>query len=383
MYIQSKLPHFGTTIFSTMSALATAHQAINLGQGFADYNMDTRLCDLVHHYMLQGHNQYAPMPGVLQLRQAIANKCNTLYNSTVNADTDITITAGGTYAIYTALSTIVQPGDEVIILEPAYDSYLANIVSNGGVPILVPLTIPTFSVDWQKVQDAITTKTKAIIVNTPHNPGSYTFTTADWQALTTIVNNTAIFVISDEVYEHIVFDTKPHLSILTQPQLWHRCIAVFSFGKVFNNTGWKIGYAIAPEDIMKEFRKMHQYIAFTINTPMQYAIADFLQEPNNYMQLSTILQQKRDLFLAAIKDSGFEVYAKAGGSFFQTVGYSNISNLPDVDFAIQLTKKYGVATIPLSAFYKHATDHKMIRFCFAKKEATLLAAADKLVNIQL
>jgi methionine transaminase len=377
----SKLPNYGNTIFSTMSALALLHNAINLGQGFADYPMDAQLCELVTQAMAQQHNQYAPMPGVLALRQAIAHKVQFQHQTLVNPDTEITITPGGTYGIYTALTTILQPADEVIVLEPAYDSYIANIEMNNAVAVLVPMQLPNYSVDWQKVKDAVSLKTKAIIINTPHNPGGYVFTDADWQALTDIVQHTNMYIISDEVYEHIVLDGAQHLSILRYPALWHRTFAVFSFGKVFHNTGWKLGYTIAPAVLMAEYRKLHQFIAFSCNTPMQYAIANFLAEPKHYLQVPQFFQQKRDLFLNAMKDSAFTLHQAASGSFFQTMSYDGISDLPDTDFAIWLTQQHGVATIPISAFYKHGSSQKVIRFCFAKKDETLLAAAQQLCKL--
>ena len=377
----SKLPNTGTNIFSTMSALALQHNAINLGQGFADYPMNQSLCNLVQKHMLLDKNQYAPMAGVPELRQAICNKTTRLYNKSFDIDHEITITPGGTYAIYTALTAIMQPGDEVIILEPAYDSYLANIEMNGGVAVLVPLNTPDFSVDWQKVKNAVTAKTKAIIVNTPHNPGSYIFTPQDWQSLTEIVSNTNMYIISDEVYEHIILDGAQHESILRYPALWDRCFAVFSFGKVFHNTGWKLGYCIAPKQLMNEYKKIHQFIAFTCNTPMQYAIAEFLQNENEYLQLPAFFQHKRDLFLNAMQDSGFTLYQKAAGSFFQTMGYQAISDRKDTDFTIWLAQEFKVATIPVSAFYKNGSNEKLVRFCFAKKDETLLAAAERLRKI--
>jgi methionine transaminase len=321
------------------------------------------------------------MPGVMELRQIIAQKVANTHQATVNPDTEITITPGGTYGIYTALTTILQPADEVIVLEPAYDSYIANIEMNNAVAVLVPLSLPDFSVNWQLVKDAVTTKTKAIIINTPHNPGGYVFTVADWQALQDIVKNTEIYVISDEVYEHIVMDHAQHQSILRFPALWARTFAVFSFGKVFHNTGWKLGYCIAPPQLMQEYRKIHQFIAFSCNTPMQYAIAKYLQSPQHYLQLPEFFQRKRDLFLQAIAPSPFTIHQPAAGSFFQVVGYNNCSNLCDTDFAIWLTKTVGVACIPVSAFYKHGKDAKLVRFCFAKKEETLLEAAARLKSM--
>jgi methionine transaminase len=379
--ISSKLPQVGTTIFSQISALALQHNAINLGQGFADYAMDANLCNMVQEAMLQNHNQYAPMPGVPALRQLIASKVNGLYNKATDWETEITVTPGGTYAMYTAIATIVNKGDEVIVLEPAYDSYIPNIVLQGGIPICVPLQMPSGAVDWNLVQAAISTRTKAIVVNTPNNPCGYTFSKDDWSTLAALLQDTNIFVISDEVYEHIVMDQQPHNSILNQPQLWERCFAVFSFGKVFHNTGWKLGYCIAPSSSMAEFRKVHQYLAFTCNTPMQVAIAKYLQEPSHYLQLPMFFQQKRDLFLQAMQNTDFTLYEPAKGSFFQTMGYHKISHLPDGEFATWLTTKHGVACIPVSSFYQQAQQHGLVRFCFAKKEETLLAAAEKLSQV--
>ncbi len=379
--ITSKLPLVTTTIFSQISALALQHNAINLGQGFADYAMDANLCNLVQEAMMQNHNQYAAMPGVPALRQAIANKTSLLYNHTPDWESEITITPGGTYAMYTALTSIVNSGDEVLVLEPAYDCYIPTIILNGGKPVCVPLQMPSGAVDWNLVKEAITPRTKAIVINTPNNPCGYTFTQEDWATLTALLQPTNIFVISDEVYEHIVMDNLPHFSILTQPQLWSRTFAVFSFGKVFHNTGWKLGYCIAPKSSMVEFRKVHQYLAFTCNTPMQVAIATYLQQPNHYMQLPQFFQQKRDLFLQEMQKTKFTLFAPAKGSFFQTMGYENISELPDTEFATLLTIKYGVACIPVSSFYEQGQQHNLVRFCFAKKEETLLAAALKLALV--
>jgi methionine transaminase len=381
MHIQSKLPNIGTTIFTTISALANKHNAINLGQGFADYDMNHSLCNLVHKYMLLNKNQYAPMPGIMELRQAICSKTAYLYNKSFDADTEITISPGGTYAIYTALATIVNPGDEVIVLEPAYDCYIPTIELHGGIAIRVPLQLPNFSVNWQLVIKAITPKTRAIIINTPNNPGGYCFTLNDWEQLQQIVQNTNIVIISDEVYEHILLDNNAHQSILMYPALWPRTYAVFSFGKVFHNTGWKIGYCIAPQALMHEYRKVHQYLAFSVNTPMQYALAEYLSNKDTYMQLPNFFTYKHNLFLNNLADSKFTIFKKAAGSFFQTVGYEQISNMDDVSFCKHLIEKYGVACIPVSAFYKDKTDNKLIRFCFAKKDDTLKAAANQLCQV--
>jgi methionine transaminase len=375
----SKLPQVGNTIFSTMSALAVQYNAINLGQGFADYSMNLELCDLVHKYMLQDKNQYAPMPGVPELRQAIQQKVESLYNYNCNADNEITITPGGTYGIYTALSTCITAGDEAIVLEPAYDSYVPNIISNGGVPVLVPLSYPSFAPNWQAVAAAITTKTKAIIINTPNNPGGYCFTEHDWQTLSDLVANKNITVVSDEVYEHIVLDGKLHQSILKHASKFEHYFAVFSFGKVYHNTGWKLGYVIAPKILSHEFRKLHQYLAFTCNTPAQFALAEFMKDAKHYFGLPTFFEQKRNLLNDGIRQkTKLEILEPAQGSFFQTVSYKNISQESDAEFCIRLTKEIGVTAIPVSAFYHQAKDDKLIRLCFAKKQETLLAAIESL-----
>jgi methionine transaminase len=380
--IISKLPNTPTNIFSVMSALALKHDAVNLGQGFADYSMNQELCNLVHKYMQLDKNQYAPMPGVPELREAIAHKINLLYNKAIDFNTEICITPGGTYAIYTALMAIVNKGDEVIVLEPAYDSYIPNIILAGGIPILVAMEQPVFKIDWQKVANAITKNTKAIILNTPHNPSGYTFTSNDWASVSSICAAHNIYIISDEVYEHIALDNLQHESILRYPELWQRTFAIFSFGKVYHNTGWKLGYCIAPHNLMAEYKKIHQYIAFTCNTPLQYALAEFLKNENEYLQLPHFFEQKRNLFLSEMQLSNFTLNQKANGSFFQIMGYENISNEPDTVFCERLTIENGVTAIPVSAFYKNGQDNKLIRFCFAKKEETLITAARKLSAIK-
>jgi methionine transaminase len=379
---KSKLPAVGDTIFSTMSALALKHQAINLGQGFADYSMNHELGNLVHKYILADKNQYAPMPGVPELRQVLQQKILNLYAHTCSADTDITVTPGGTYGIYTALSTIINTGDEAIVLEPAYDSYVPNIISNGGVPVLVSLEYPNFAPNWQKISQAITTKTKAIIINTPNNPGGYCFTPEDWQSLADLVAYKNITVISDEVYEHIVLDNKPHESILKHAEKFEHYFAVFSFGKVFHNTGWKLGYVVAPTALSIEFRKLHQFIAFTCNTPVQYALAEFMQDASTYTTLPKFFEQKRNLLVDGLTTkTNLKVLAPAQGSFFQTASYAHLSNESDANFCIRLTQEFGVTCIPVSAFYQHGVDNKLIRLCFAKKEETLNAAIEKLAQL--
>lgn len=379
--IQSKLPNVGTTIFTTMSALANEYNAINLGQGFPDYAMNNDLIEKVNSAMQSGHNQYTHMNGLPLLRERISEKCNHLYNSNVNADTDVAITPGGTYAIYTALTAIVQKGDEVIVFEPAYDSYIPNIEINGGIAILIPLTYPDYTINWQLVAEKITPKTKAIIINSPHNPTGNVLNQNDIEQLRSIVTNTGIFIISDEVYEHLIFDDLPHLSMLCYPDLLERSFVCFSFGKTYHCTGWKMGYCIAPEKLMKEFRKVHQFNCFSCNTSIQYALSDFLQQKEQYQQLGNFLQKKRDYFALLMQQTKF-IPLPSHGSYFQIFSYENISDLPEKEFAIQLTKDYGVATIPVSAFYKNEINNKALRFCFAKKESTLEQAVEKLAKVK-
>lgn len=379
--MNSKLPNIGTNIFSVMSALAKEHNAINLSQGFPDYPISNELVDSVTMAMKEGFNQYAPMIGLPELRNALANKIQKLYQASINAETEITITPGGTYSIYTSLTTILEAGDEVIVLEPAYDSYIPNIETNGAKAICIPLLYPTYCVDWGKVKSSINTKTKAIIINTPHNPTGYVWTKEDMLQLDELTNDTSIYIISDEVYEHITLDGRQHESVLKYPNLFKRSFVTFSFGKVFHTTGWKMGYCVAPEKLMKEFRKIHQFICFTCNTPMQMALAKFLDNENEYLSLPTFFQKKRDLFLENLKELQFTIHEKAQGSYFQLASYEKINDMADKDFAIWLTKEIGVAVIPVSAFYHNGKDDKLIRFCFAKKDETLLEAVEKMKKL--
>ena len=377
--IQSKLPNVGTTIFTVMSALAVKHNAINLGQGFPDFPMDEKLTHLVNEAMNKGQNQYVHMCGLPLLRERIAEKVNEAYQSKINPETDITVTPGGTYAIYTAFTTILQPGDEVILFEPAYDSYIPNIEINGAIAVPIALEYPDYKINWEKVREKISPKTKAIIINTPHNPSGSLLTHEDMVQLTEIVSNTNIFIISDEVYEHLIFEGKEHCSVLKYPELFSRSFVCFSFGKIYHCTGWKMGYCIAPESLMKEFRKVHQFNVFTCNAPMQHAIADFMLEKEHYLNLGKFLQNKRDYFANLMKQTPFEPLPSFG-SYFQLYSYKNISDESESDFAIKLTQDAGVASIPVSAFYKTPIDNKVLRFCFAKKEATLDAAVERLVT---
>ena len=369
-----------TTIFTVMSALAGQHNAINLSQGFPDFPLDERLSGLLQEAAATGWNQYSPMAGLPALRSAVAADFTKRYDVGVDADTEVTITPGATYAIYTAFTAILQAGDEVIVFEPAYDSYLPNIQMNGGRVVPVALTAPDFGVDWNKVKAAMSAKTKAIIINTPHNPTGAVWAREDWDTLAEVVRDTDCFVLSDEVYEQLIFDGKRHYSVLEHPELRERSFALYSFGKVFNNTGWKIGFCIAPPALTDAFRKIHQFAAFCVNTPAQYALAAYMSAgiPNN---VGALMEGKRNFFLNLLQELPFTVHKPAGGSYFQLVGYEQISDMPDLDFAKWLTINHGVATIPISAFYHNGHDDKLIRFCFAKKEATLLAASEKLRSL--
>lgn len=371
----------GTTIFTVMSALAQQHNAINLSQGFPDFPIDEQLGALLHEAANSGFNQYAPMPGLPMLRTAIAADFAKRYDVSINPDTEITITPGATYAIYTAFTAILQAGDEVIVLEPAYDSYIPNIETNGAKAVVVSLTAPTFEVDWNKVQAAITGKTKAIIINTPHNPTGAVWNKEDWDKLAELVRGTDIIILSDEVYEQLIFDGRQHCSVLQHPELHERSFALYSFGKVFHNTGWKIGYCIAPPAFTQAFRKIHQFLCFSVNTPAQYALGNYLSQPK-LPNVTQLIEKKRDFFLQHLQHTPFTIYQPSAGSYFQTVSYSAISDMPDTEFAQWLTKEYGVATIPISAFYSNKKDDKLIRFCFAKKEETIAAAFEKLKALE-
>lgn len=377
--INSKLPQTGTTIFTVMSALATEHNAINLGQGFPDFQMDEALAELAAKAIRDGHNQYVPMAGYLPLRESIAEKVHSLYGRTLSPADEITITPGGSYAIYTAFTTILQPGDEVIVLEPAYDSYIPNILVNRGVPVLVQMDLPDYKINWDKVRNAITQKTKAIIINSPHNPTGMVLSDDDMLKLQTLLRDTGIFLISDEVYEHLTFDGKMHNSVLKYPELFERSFVCFSFGKVYNCTGWKLGYCIAPKNLTAEFRKIHQFDAFCCFTPTQVALATHLKNPNAYLQLSPQMESKRNLFLDRMKQSPFR-FIPSAGSFFVCATYEKISDLDPMDFSMHLTKTAGVVTIPVSSFYHSPTSDKAVRFCFAKKDETLIKASEKLLS---
>jgi methionine transaminase len=380
LYIQSKLPNVGTTIFTVMSGLATQYKAVNLGQGFPDFPMSEELTGLVNEAMKNNFNQYSPMPGWMQLRESIAEKAEFLYGTKINPDTEITITPGGTYAIYSAFTTILQPGDEVIVFEPAYDSYIPNIEINGATAVTINLVYPDYHIDWIAVQKAVTPKTKAIIINSPHNPTGSVITEEDIKQLRKIVEGTNIFIISDEVYEHLIFDSIAHQSVLRYPDLLQRSFVCFSFGKVYNCTGWKLGYCIAPAELMKEFRKVHQFNCFSCHTPSQVALAEFLKNKDAYLSLSSFMQEKRDYFKQLMQQTRFTMQ-ESFGSYFICGTYERICDEADKDLAIRLTKEAGVATIPVSAFYQKGKDDKVLRFCFSKKNETLEAAVEKLSKV--
>ncbi|HET9745737.1 MAG TPA: methionine aminotransferase [Chitinophagaceae bacterium] len=378
--IQSKLPNVGTTIFTVMSGLANQYNAINLGQGFPDYQMNEDLINKVTEVMQKGWNQYVPMQGFLPLRESIAEKVGYLYQTKINPDSQVTITPGGTYAIYTALTSILQPGDEVIIFEPGYDSYIPNVEINGAVPVLINLQFPEYKIDWNEVRKKIGHKTKAIMLNSPHNPTGAVLSASDMENLRDIVNGTSIFIVSDEVYEHLIFDNIPHQSILRYPDLLERSFVCFSFGKTYNCTGWKLGYCISSPGSMIEFRKVHQFNCFSCHTPSQVALAEFLKNRDAYLSLSGIMQEKRDYFIKLMLDTRFSML-ESRGSYFICAKYDRISDEHDRDFAIRITKEFGVATIPVSVFYKSGTDNRVIRFCFSKKKETLDAAVERLSKI--
>ena len=381
MHLHSKLPNVGTTIFTVMSALATEHNAVNLGQGFPDYNMSDDLIERVNQAMKSGFNQYVPMQGYMPLREALAEKIRFLYNADINPGAQITITPGGTYAIYTALTAVLQPGDEVIIFEPAYDSYIPNVEVNGAIPVLIDLKFPEYRIDWSEVRRKISPKTRMILINSPHNPTGAVFSAEDINELRSIVAGTNIFICSDEVYEHLIFDDIPHQSILRYPDLLERSFVCFSFGKVYHCTGWKLGYCVSSTELMKEFRKIHQFNCFSCHTPSQVGLSTFLSNKDSYLSLCTFMQQKRDYFLQLMQSTKFGML-ESKGSYFICATYDRISNEGDKDFAIRITREYGVTAIPVSVFYRGETDNKVVRFCFAKKNETLEAAVEKLAKIK-
>ena len=380
MTLPSRLPDVGTTIFTVMSRLAADLGAINLSQGFPDFDCDPALVEAVAGHMRAGRNQYAPMQGVLPLRQAIADKYESLYGRRYDPESEVTVTSGGTEAIFDAVAAVVHPGDEVIVLEPCYDSYVPAAVLNGGVPKVVALMPGSYEIDWDAVRRAVTKKTRLLMLNSPHNPAGSVISPSDIRALQSLVHDTGIYVVSDEVYEHIIFDGVAHQSLARYEDLAARSFIVGSFGKTFHTTGWKVGYAVAPAALTTEFRKVHQFVTFATNTPTQYAIADFLADRSRLADIAPFYQRKRDLFLDLMKGSRFTPLA-CRGSYFQLMDYSAITNEPDAEFAIRLTKERGVASIPTSPFLYHLPAPKVLRFCFAKKDETLQRAAERLRGV--
>jgi methionine transaminase len=380
MTLKSKLPHVGITIFTTMSKLAADHNAINLSQGFPDFNPHPDLIDLVGDAMVRGMNQYAPMQGLPALREQIAKKVKVRYGASVEPDTDVTITSGATEALFAAITAVVHPGDEVVVIEPAFDSYAPAIELNNGTPIYVPMGFPDYAIDWERVKSAITHRTRMIILNSPHNPTGTALGAVDITALQEIVSMHDIFILSDEVYEHIIFDGRQHDSMLRYPDLAAKSFVVSSFGKTYHTTGWKIGYCVAPPQLSREFQKVHQFLAFASNTPIQQAYAQIMQRPDLYRELSGFYQRKRDLFLKLMENSRF-TSLPCSGTYFQMMEYSAISEVPDFEFARRMTIEHGVAAIPPSVFYHDRRDHKVLRFCFAKKDKTLEQAAEILCKI--
>jgi len=378
--ITTKLPNMGDSIFAVMSKLANEHNAINLSQGFPDFPISSKLIELVNYYMKKGDNQYAPMQGVPILRQMIANKADKTYGVKYNPETEINITAGATEAIYAAISSFVRDDDQVIIFEPAYDSYVPSIQLNGGMVKYARLEYPDYRINWDEVPRLISQNTRMIIINTPHNPTGSILGHDDMIKLGNLVRGRDIVILSDEVYEHLIFDDKQHESVCRYPELASRSFVIGSFGKTFHATGWKVGYVMAPENLMTEFRKAHQFIVFTVNTPVQYAIAEFLSDENNFSGLAHFYQQKRDYFLEVMAGSRFNVIPSYG-TYFQLLDYNRISEEGDMDFAVRLTKEFGVASIPVSPFYHKKIDNKALRFCFAKENHTLEKAAEILCKI--
>jgi methionine aminotransferase len=380
MQIRSKLPDIGVTIFTIMSKLASDHHAINLSQGFPDFNAHPDLLALVDEFMRTGYNQYAPMQGVQALRERIAEKVLDQYRAGYDPGSEITVTSGATEALFAAISAVVHQGDEVIVLEPAFDSYVPAIKLNGGIPVYVEYKFPEYRIDWDDVANAISPKTRLIILNSPHNPTGAVFTDEDLSELKTILRDTNVIILSDEVYEHIIFDDIRHESVCRHPELRRRSFVVSSFGKTYHTTGWKIGYCLAPAPLSKEFQRVHQFLTFASNTPIQYAYAEFMKNKDIYLNLSAFYQQKRDKFLSLLQDSRFKALP-CRGTYFQMMDYSAISDEPDVEFSKRLTIEHGVASIPPSVFYHRQVDHKVLRFCFAKKDETLEKAAERLCRI--
>lgn len=378
--ISSKLPKVGTTIFTVMSKMANDFNAINLSQGFPDFPVDPKLIELVNHFMQKGYNQYPPMAGIMPLREGIAAKTEQLYGAQYDPESEVLVTAGATQAIFTAIQALIKEEDEVIIFTPAYDCYAPAVELAGGKTIYVPLEAPDFKIDWEEVKKLVTRRTRMILMNTPHNPTGTTWKQEDLIHLERITSGNDILILSDEVYEHIVFDGEEHQSVAKYPNLAERSIIVGSFGKTFHATGWKVGYALAPKNIMAEIRKVHQYNVFTVNHPVQYALAEYLKDSSNYNEVSAMYEEKRNFFLHSISGSRFTTIPSAG-TYFQLLGYDQLSDKNDIEFAEELTKEHGVASIPISVFYHNQVQNSMLRFCFAKENETLEKAAEILVKL--
>lgn len=378
--IISKLPATGTSIFAIMSGLAREHNALNLSQGFPDFTISEELIKLVNENMLKGNNQYAPMPGIQILRERISEMFFDRYKVNYHPETEITITAGATQALFTAIEAFIRPGDEVIIFEPAYDSYGPAVRLQGGMVKYAQLHQPDYTIDWETLPSLISGSTRMIIINSPHNPTGSIIKSSDLKKLETLIKNRDIILMSDEVYEHLIFDNLKHESVCKYPSLATHSIVVGSFGKTFHATGWKCGFVLAPPNLTAEFRKVHQFVVFAVNTPVQYAIAEFLKNKDNYNNLSQFYQEKRDRFLDLIKTSRFTAIP-AKGTYFQLLSYANISDEKELDFAVRLTKEHGIASVPVSPFYHNHTDNKMLRFCFAKTNETLEKAAEIICKI--
>ena len=378
--VSSKLPQVGTTIFTVMSKLAAEHNAINLSQGFPDFDCPKELVDAVYAAMKAGHNQYAPMPGLMKLREMIAEKTEELYKAKYNPDTEITVTAGATQAIYTAIAATIREDDEVIIFEPAYDCYAPAIELNGGKAVFLQLKAPTYNIDWNEVKKLVNHHTKMIIINSPHNPTGAVLSANDMKQLEKMTKNTDIIILADEVYEHIIFDGNVHESMAKYPNLANRSFIISSFGKTFHTTGWKVGYCIAPKELMAEFRKVHQFLVFCVNTSVQYGIAEFLKNKNHYLELGNFYQKKRDKFNKLLKGSRFKLIPSPG-TYFQLLNYETITDEKDTEYAIRMIKENGVASIPISVFYHKPVFDNMLRFCFAKKDETIEKAAEILRKV--
>ncbi|RDU96401.1 pyridoxal phosphate-dependent aminotransferase [Trinickia dinghuensis] len=378
--LASRLPNVGTTIFTVMSALAAQRGAVNLGQGFPDFDCDERIVEAVSRAMREGHNQYPPMAGVAPLREAIARKIEKIHGRAYDPGTEITVTAGATQALLTAILATVHPGDEVVVIEPTYDSYVPSIELAGGKPVFVALEAPDYAIDFDKLARAITPRTRLILINTPHNPTGRVWHADDMRRLEAIVRGTNVLILSDEVYEHMVYDGAPHESVARYPELAQRSFVVSSFGKTFHVTGWKVGYVAAPAALTAEFRKVHQFNVFTVNTPMQVGLAEYLADPAPYVELPAFYQRKRDFFRAGLGKTRFKLLP-CEGTYFQCVDYSAISDLPEAEFSKWLTTEIGVAAIPVSAFYHEPHESGVVRFCFAKREATLATALERLARL--